>query len=89
MPYANDYGPTFHIFDYIRKLTPPKTHEESNLMANELSDIRIRIEDEVYSHRIDFRNFQRKVSMLNIYVIKALKLKSSHIPMSQMGKRRW
>ncbi|HCB1919267.1 TPA: hypothetical protein MYQ36_005315, partial [Citrobacter braakii] len=54
MPYANDYGPRFHIFDYIRTLTPPKTHEESNLMANELSDIRIRIEDEVYSNRIKF-----------------------------------
>lgn len=60
MPYANDYGPTFHIFDYIRKLTPPKTHEESNLMANELSDIRIRIEDEVYSHRIDFPKLSTK-----------------------------
>ncbi|STV50531.1 Uncharacterised protein [Klebsiella pneumoniae subsp. pneumoniae] len=55
-------------------------------MANELSDIRIRIEDEVYSHRIDFPKLSTKVSMLNIYVIKALKLKSSHIPMSQMGK---
>ena len=50
MPYANDYGPTFHIFDYIRKLTPPKTHEESNLMANELSDIR----------RIDFPKLSTK-----------------------------
>ncbi|GKW05461.1 hypothetical protein PEC301877_42740 [Pectobacterium carotovorum subsp. carotovorum] len=54
MPYANEYGPRFHIFDYIRKLTPPKNHEESNLMANELSEIRIRIEDEVYSKRIEF-----------------------------------
>lgn len=54
MPYANEYGPRFHIFDYIRTLTPTKTHEESNLMANELSEIRIRIEDEVYSKRIEF-----------------------------------
>ncbi|HCB1919213.1 TPA: hypothetical protein MYQ36_005257 [Citrobacter braakii] len=54
IPYANEYGPRFNIFDYIRTLTPPKTHEESNLMANELSDIQIRIEDEVYSNRIKF-----------------------------------
>lgn len=54
MPYANEYGPKFHIFDYIRTLTPPKTHEESNSIANELSEIRIRIEDEVYSKRIEF-----------------------------------
>lgn len=54
MPYANEYGPRFHIFDYIRTLIPPKTHEESNSIANELSEIRIRIEDEVYSKRIEF-----------------------------------
>lgn len=54
MPYANEYGPGFHIFNYIRTLIPPKTHEESNLMANELSEIRIRVEDEVYNKRIEF-----------------------------------
>ncbi|HCJ7374762.1 TPA: hypothetical protein NVL53_002109 [Enterobacter hormaechei subsp. xiangfangensis] len=54
MPYANEYGPRFHIFDYLRTLTPPKTHEERNLMANELSEIQIRIEDEVYKDGIKF-----------------------------------
>ncbi|BDO03308.1 hypothetical protein KAM622c_28950 [Klebsiella quasipneumoniae subsp. quasipneumoniae] len=60
MPYADEYGPKFRIFDYIRTLTPPKNHEESNLMANELSDIRIRIEDEVYSHRVEFPKLSTK-----------------------------
>lgn len=54
IPYADEYGPRFNIFDYTRSTTPPKTHDESNLMANELSDIYIRIEDEVYSDRIKF-----------------------------------
>lgn len=54
MPYANEYGPHFHIFDYTRSTTPPKTHDESNEIANELSEIRIRIEDEVYSDRLKF-----------------------------------
>lgn len=89
MPYANEYGPRFHIFDYLRTLTPPKTHEERNLMANELSEIQIRIEDEVIKMELNFRSFQRQVLMLNINVIKILKLKPSHILMSQMGKRRW
>lgn len=54
MPYANEYGPDFHIFDYTRSTTPPKTHDESNFIANQLSDIQIRIEDKVYSKRIKF-----------------------------------
>ncbi|EPK8593411.1 T6SS immunity protein Tli3 family protein [Pluralibacter gergoviae] len=54
IPYANEYGPNFQIFDYTRSTTPPKTHDESNAMANELSDIHFKIEDKVYSDRLKF-----------------------------------
>jgi len=53
-PYANEYGPRFHIFDYIRTFTPPKTRDESNLMANEYFNIKTAMKDRVYSERITF-----------------------------------
>ncbi len=55
-------------------------------MANELSDIRIRIEDEVYSHRVEFPKLSTKILMLNICVIKILKLKPSRIHLNQVEK---
>lgn len=56
LPYANEYGPNFNIFDYIRRVAPEKTHDERNSMANELSKIKIKIKikDKVYSNRIKF-----------------------------------
>ncbi|EMN5248964.1 hypothetical protein RUW12_003142 [Enterobacter roggenkampii] len=54
LPYANDYGPRFNIFDYARESIPPKSHDETNRLANELSDIAIKMTRDVYKNRIEF-----------------------------------
>jgi hypothetical protein len=87
MPYANEYGPRFHIFDYIRTLTPPKTHEESNLMADELSEIRIRIEDEVYSNRIEFPKVVTKSINAKYSCDKNIKAKTTTYTLESSGKK--
>ncbi|HFP9236418.1 TPA: hypothetical protein ACHOYQ_005330 [Raoultella planticola] len=53
-PYANDYGPRFNIFDYARESIPPKSHDETNRLANELSDIATKMTRDVYKNRIVF-----------------------------------
>lgn len=75
IPYANEYGPEFHIFDYTRSTTPPKTHGESNSMANELSDIRMEIKNKVYSSRIKFPVILNQSKDANYLCNKGIKAK--------------
>ncbi|HFD3988274.1 T6SS immunity protein Tli3 family protein [Klebsiella quasipneumoniae] len=88
MPYADEYGPKFRIFDYIRTLTPSKNHEESNLMANELSDIRIRIEDEVYSHRVEFPKLSTKSIDAKYLCDKSIEAKTITYTLESSGKKK-
>ncbi|HCI6432362.1 TPA: hypothetical protein NPO98_002238 [Klebsiella quasipneumoniae subsp. similipneumoniae] len=54
LPYANDYGPDFNIFRYARESSPPKSRDETNIMANELADIAKKKLREVYENKIEF-----------------------------------
>lgn len=54
LPYADDYGPHFNIFEYARKSIPPKSHDETNRLENELSNIAIKIARDVYKNKIKF-----------------------------------
>ncbi|KNC05567.1 hypothetical protein AC790_21285 [Pantoea sp. RIT-PI-b] len=62
IPYAKDYNSRFDIFDYARKSIPPKSHNEANRMAYELSDIAIKMKRDVYKNRIEFPQLSNESS---------------------------
>lgn len=76
IPYADKYGPDFDFFDYARKITPPKTNEEINAMADEYSDIASVITKRVYKDKITFPSLPMQ-SIANKYSCdKAIKAKT-------------
>lgn len=87
VPYANEYGPEFHIFDYIKTLMPPKTHEESNFMVNELSEIRVRIKDDVYSKKIELPKILTKSFNAKYTCDKSIEAKTIKYTSVSSGKK--
>lgn len=86
LPYANDYNPRFNIFDYARKSTPPKSHDETNRLANELSDIAQEMTRDVYKNRIVFPRLSKE-SNNSVYQCKKEVKAKNIIYISKTGKR--
>lgn len=86
LPYANDYGPHFNIFDYARESIPPKSHDETNRLANELSDIAMKMRRDVYKNRIEFPRLNDEGSDRDYQCNNEVKAKTI-IYISKRGKR--
>lgn len=86
LPYANDYSPRFNIFDYARKSIPPKSHDETNRLANELSDIAMKMTRDVYKNRIEFPRLSDESSNSAYQCNNEVKAKTI-IYISKSGKR--
>lgn len=86
LPYANDYGPNFSIFDYARSSIPPKSHDETNRLANELSDIAIKITRDVYKNRIEYPRLSDESSDGAYHCSNEIKAKTITY-ISKLGKR--
>ena len=87
LPYANDYNPRFNIFDYAKKSIPPKSHDETNRLANELSDIAQKMTRDVYKNRIAFPRLSNESNNSAYQCNKEVKAKNI-IYISKTGKRK-